>query len=310
MMDSENYILVAGGSNVDIQGVPSGSMVLHDSNPGRIEISPGGVGRNIAENLSLLNMDVKLISAVGGDSHGKMLIAESRRLGVDTDGMFVFDGESTSTYLAVLDAGGELLIAVSCMDVLDRLTVEKMMERSEYFKNASLIILDANLNREVLRYIVEEFRDAPVFIDPVSSVKVEKIRDFSGKFHTIKPNGIEAEILTGVPIADRGSMEKAGDVLLARGTEQVFISLGGRGVFYKNRDRSGIAPPFPARVKNVTGAGDAVMAALAYGFRTRLSIAKTARFAAAAASLAISHDKSTNPGISAERIHELMDAVL
>ncbi|MCP4688316.1 MAG: kinase [Desulfobacterales bacterium] len=303
---SDEYVLVVGGANVDIQGAPSGSMVLHDSNPGRIEISAGGVGRNVAENISRLNMSVKLISAVGADSHGAMLLDETRRPGVDADGVFVFNEESTSTYLSVHDADGELLIAVSRMDILDLLTVEKIMERSDYFKRAALVVLDANLSREVLRYIVETFPDTPVFIDPVSSVKVEKIRDFSGKFHTIKPNRIEAEILTGVSIRDRGSMEKAGDVLLTNGNRRVFISLGVQGIFYKNGDVSGIAPPFPGRVKNVTGAGDAVMAALAYGFLFDYSIEKTARFAAAAAAIAISHPRSTNPGISAEKIRRLM----
>ena len=47
-------ITIIGGINIDIEGCPFGSLKAEDSNPGKISLAYGGVGRNIAENAALL----------------------------------------------------------------------------------------------------------------------------------------------------------------------------------------------------------------------------------------------------------------
>ena len=68
-MDLQNKAAVIGGLNADIWGRPSGPIILRDSNPGSVTLTPGGVGRNIAHDLCLLGLDVSLVSAVGDDSN-------------------------------------------------------------------------------------------------------------------------------------------------------------------------------------------------------------------------------------------------
>ena len=67
-MDLQNKAAVIGGLNADIWGRPSGPIILRDSNPGSVTLTPGGVGRNIAHDLCLLGLDVSLVSAVGDES--------------------------------------------------------------------------------------------------------------------------------------------------------------------------------------------------------------------------------------------------
>ena len=67
----------------------------------------------------------------------------------------------------------------------------------------------------------------PIFADPVSTAKAEKLKPVLGKLHTLKPNRIEAELLSGVAITDDASLDRAADALLATGLHRVFISLGG-----------------------------------------------------------------------------------
>ena len=74
-MDLQNKAAVIGGLNADIWGRPSGPIILRDSNPGSVTLTPGGVGRNIAHDLCLLGLDVSLVSAVGVDSNGEFLCA-------------------------------------------------------------------------------------------------------------------------------------------------------------------------------------------------------------------------------------------
>ena len=56
---------------------------MHDSNPGRISASAGGVTRNVCENLARLGADVRLITAVGDDLYADMIRRECVAAGID-----------------------------------------------------------------------------------------------------------------------------------------------------------------------------------------------------------------------------------
>ena len=80
-MDIQNKAAVIGGLNADIWGRPSGPIILRDSNPGSVTLTPGGVGRNIAHDLRLLGVEVKFFTAFGGDSHALAGTGRRRRAG-------------------------------------------------------------------------------------------------------------------------------------------------------------------------------------------------------------------------------------
>ena len=77
------YVTVVGGMNMDIGGRPYKKLVAKDSNPGAVRMSPGGVGRNIAHNMSLLGLDVRLLTAFGDDVYAQKLAAVCGELGLD-----------------------------------------------------------------------------------------------------------------------------------------------------------------------------------------------------------------------------------
>ena len=62
------YAVVCGGVNIDIGAHSFAPLRAKDSNPGKVELSLGGVGRNIAHNMRLLGVPTYLLTAVGGDS--------------------------------------------------------------------------------------------------------------------------------------------------------------------------------------------------------------------------------------------------
>ena len=66
-------IYVVGGANIDIQGYSNKPLMFQDSNVGKVSYSYGGVARNIAENLALLNDDVCFVSAIGQDMFGSTM---------------------------------------------------------------------------------------------------------------------------------------------------------------------------------------------------------------------------------------------
>ena len=76
-------IAVIGGINIDIEGTPFKPLLKEDSNPGRIEMSFGGVGRNIVENVARAGGDTAMISVIGDDHMGESAVRHLYHLGMD-----------------------------------------------------------------------------------------------------------------------------------------------------------------------------------------------------------------------------------
>lgn len=301
------YVCLVGGANMDIQGFPQGDFRLRDSNPGFVKLSLGGVGRNIAENMARLGLDVKLITAVGGDLYGSKIIEEARKIGIDVEATMVLQDQRTSTYLSILDDHGDMQVAIADMEIVNRITPAYINEKRHIIENAQVCIVDTNLSQETIQYMVGTFKQTTFFLDTVSTAKGMKAKDIIGQFHTVKPNLIEAEYLTGVKIDGPKDLERAANVFLEKGVQQVFITMGKEGVYYANEGEQAWLKVPEVAVVNATGAGDAFTAALVYGYMNNLSINETARIAATASILAISHEDTINPYLSLENIKLKME---
>jgi len=296
------YITVIGGANIDIQGFVKENLVLEDSNPGRINMSLGGVGRNIAENIVKLGIDTKLISVLGDDIYGEKILRECIMAGIDMENSLVLNNVTSSTYLSILDKDGDMKVAISDMDILDMMTIDFAQQKNNIIKNSKLVVVDTNIPIEVMEYLLSNHKDTVFFLDTVSTKKALKIKDIIGCFHTIKPNKMEAEILTGIKINKDEDLERSAEYLLNKGVKRVFISLGKNGVYFKDGNTSGRIIPPKIEVINATGAGDAFIAALVYSYINNYDIEYSGRFATTASILALSDERTINPKMSIERI--------
>ena len=296
------YVTVVGGMNMDIGGRPYKKLVAKDSNPGAVRMSPGGVGRNIAHNMSLLGLDVRLLTAFGDDVYAQKLAAVCGELGIDISQSPVIPGGHTSTYLFVNDESGDMQLAVSDMDIYDHLTPQVLQSRRQLLDGSQVVVLDTNLPAETVAWVAKNCH-APIFADPVSSAKAEKLRPVLGRLHTLKPNRIEAELLSGVAISDDASLRRAADALLETGLHRVFISLGADGVFAA--DRSGQVLHLPAPEGNIvstTGCGDSFMAALAWAYLQGSDLERSARAGLAASTITMASADTINPAMSEEAL--------
>ena len=169
------YAVVCGGANIDIGAHSFAPLRDRDSNPGRVELSLGGVGRNIAHNMRLLGVPTYLLTALGGDSRALQIEQSCRELGIDlSHALRVPDGR-TSTYVFVGDSDGDMAIAVSDMEICEKLTPDYFASQLDLLNGAAAVVIDANLPRGSIAYLTEHCT-APIFIDPVSTVKAEKLR--------------------------------------------------------------------------------------------------------------------------------------
>lgn len=297
------YAVVCGGVNIDIGAHSFAPLRAKDSNPGKVELSLGGVGRNIAHNMRLLGVPTYLLTAVGGDSRASQVEESCKELGIDlSHALRVPDGR-TSTYVFVGDSDGDMAIAVSDMEICKKLTPDYFASQLDLLNGAAAVVVDANLPRESIAYLTEHCT-VPVFIDPVSTVKAEKLHGLLGRVHTLKPNRIEAELLSGVKITDDASLHKTAEALLAQGLQRVFISLGGDGVLAAQKDEMQLVPICKAEMRNATGAGDAMMAALVWSFLSGQSLTESAASGTAAAAIAVESEETINPNMSAEAVKD------
>ena len=130
------YVTVVGGVNMDIGGWPSEVPVDRDSNPGAVRMSLGGVGRNIAHNMSLLGLDVRMVTAFGDDLYAQKIAASCGELGIDISQSPVIPEGHTSTYLFINDEKGDMLLAVSDMDIYRHLTPQLLSQRQKLLSNS------------------------------------------------------------------------------------------------------------------------------------------------------------------------------
>lgn len=298
IIEPEKYVLVIGGSNMDILGTPDHSLIMEDSNPGKISTSPGGVGRNIAENIALLGIDCKLLSAVGKDLYGNQLLEKTSLSGVDTHYIKQSTSKSTSTYLSILDETGDMRLALADMSITEDINISYIKKNEDLIKNASLVVLDTNLDQNVLNYIVQTFTSTKFIVDTVSTTKARKIIPLLSKLFCIKPNKAEAEILLNMTINNNQDILSALQLFAKLGITSPMITLGKKGVAYLEEQVLTIVPPSKVIIKNANGAGDAFTAGITYGFYQNKSMSDTITIGNNAAKLALESEKTVNPNMT------------
>ena len=181
---------VVGAANIDIGGFPSGALRERDSNPGRIALSAGGVGRNIACNLARLGVRVELVAALGQDAFADALRADCACSGVGLSLSPVFPGETSSAYLYIADEAGDMRLAVNDMAICERLTPEALADKLAALNGMDAVVLDANLPEATLRYLAERLT-VPLIADAVSAAKVRRLKPILPRLWALKPNALE-----------------------------------------------------------------------------------------------------------------------
>lgn len=303
----KKYVVVIGAANIDIGGTPYNELLREDSNPGKINISYGGVGRNIADNLSKLGLDVILIAAVGKDALGRDLLDYCKKCGINTDYVITDDNSSSSMYMYINNKHGDMAIALSDVDIAEKVTPEYIDSVTDLINNAEVVIMDCNLSHETCTHIAKICK-VPLFVDPVSQSHASKIKDHLRGIDVIKPNRLEAQFLTGINIETEEDYKKAADKFFENGIRKVFISMGSKGMFAASDNQYFMIDKYPTEVKSTTGAGDSAAAAIVWSLinNDKDDILTAAKAANAAASITVNSHKTINSRISSELITDLM----
>lgn len=298
-----SYCIIIGGANIDIGGIPEEALVEHDSNSGRTIKSLGGVGRNAAHNLRLLGVNVKFITAIGDDGNARRIIESCENLGIDIADSLKTAKADTSTYLYITDEKGSMKLAVSDTSIYENLTAKFIASKMEQLNRARLVVLDTNIPAETIQHICENCK-APVFASPVSTKKAEKLLPVLDKLTAVVANKAEAEVLSGIHITGKDTLERAADIILESGVKNVFIVQENKGVYYAYDEEQLMMSGLDGEIVNWNGAQDAFMAGIVYGFMKHLSVRQMAKIGLAVLSIAVESTEAINPQLCIPTVAE------
>lgn len=257
-------IVVIGGMNVDIL---ASANPLHrkDSSIGSVQTAFGGVGRNIAENITRLGIPVSLCSVVGEDDFGTMMIEHATRIGIDTTLVQTIKLKRTGSYLAVSD-DQDMVFGINDMDITSTMDVAWASKQLPQLTQFDIVVLEANLPTTTIHFLTQSLQDKLIVIDPVSAVKAPRLIESLAAIHTIKCNALELLALSNKPTVQEGI-----DTLIQLGVKRIVVTQGPDQIIESESSKTTYYMPNTTSIVNVTGAGDAFTAGIVAGMAIGLS---------------------------------------
>lgn len=303
ILGEQPTVVVIGGANVDVKARSAARVTLGTSNPGHSSMALGGVGRNVAENLARLGTRTFLVTAVGRDAAGDNLLAGTAAAGVRLEYVYRTD-LPTGTYIALLDADGELVAAVADMRATGELGSGQVDRAQAVITTAGLVVLDGNLAPATLAHALDLAHVSRVraILEPVSVPKATLLAaDITADrpLYAVTPNREELTALTGLATHTDRQLRTAAESLHRRGVQHVWVRLGERGSLFSTTSTGAtFIPAVATSVQDVTGAGDSMLAAFCHALLEGRDPDDAARYGHAAAALTIASRHTVRPDLS------------
>ena len=301
-MSTKPKITVIGASNIDLLAYPKEELIFKDSNTGFLEIIFGGVGRNIAENLSRLGFKVEFLSVFGQDDFAKRIIESCKALDISTKHCHINKNSSSSVFMAIMDHQNDLAIGLDAMGIYNQIPDSFIMNNLDVIRKNDYCVLETNMPKRILELVTNKLSGVHFALDAVSGKKALKAKSILDKLTILKCNLLEAELLSDIKVKNEKDYENLISHFIDIGVKKVFITLGKNGIvfgdskgFYK-MDINYLTPI------NTTGAGDSFMAGLLYGEIQKFDIHKMVKFANACAQMTVQHKNTVHPKISEKLI--------
>jgi ribokinase len=262
------------------------------------QLGPGGKGSNQAVAAARAGAKVAFISKLGPDPFGEMARTLYREEGIDTQYVFSTPNPTGAAAILIDAAKGENAIIVvpgACFE----LTPVEVDQATALIASSSIFIAQLELPLSTVEHGLKlaHSNGVPTILNPAPAAALPEaiypLCDY------LTPNETEAAALTGIPVTDLASAERAAIALLSRGVRNVILTLGAQGALIKNGTLTRRIPAVTAgTVVETTGAGDAFNGGLATALAEGMDIIEATRFACAVAGISV-----TRPGTAPSMPH-------
>jgi len=252
---------------------------------------PGGAG-NVALNLKALGADVFTIGRIGNDQNGIKLKTLLQDEGINTDGIFTQNHYKTSVKNRLI-ANSQQLLRIDTEELIpfDQRLEEKVLNFIKKKLQEIEVIAVSDyakgfLSFSLLQKVIQLGNQAsiPILVDP----KGDDFTKYQGAT-LIKPNLKEAII--SAKLGQDASLDAIGSSLIDHTKSQfLVITRSEEGLTLFNQQKERFDFPVQSKdVKDVTGAGDTVLATIAIAFASHLTLHEGLRLANIAAGIAVEH---------------------
>jgi pseudouridine kinase len=307
LLSSEARAVCIGGAVLDRKYHARAKIVLETSNPVDSTRSLGGVARNVAENLARLGSSTGFISIVGDDDGGHALLKYMREIGIDVSQVVTTGERPTAEYAAILDAAGDLVLGIADMSIFDLFQPDHIERAWPHLASAGWVFADCNLSAAALSTLIAKCRTAScrLAIDAVSTHKAARLpKDLAG-IDLLFMNIDEANAILNMSAEHTpDGAGQAARALQKAGAAMAVVSAGARGMAVAGLETATFIEAVKATPVDMTGAGDAMIAATLHRLLEGDDIFDAARTGALAATLTTECASSVHPGLSAAFLEE------
>ncbi|MFW5694349.1 MAG: PfkB family carbohydrate kinase [Alkalispirochaeta sp.] len=295
-------VIVVGGINCDISAAVDGQFVPRSSNPGTVSLAAGGVGRNIAHGLALLETPVALVGVAGRDPLSDWVLQGTAAAGVDVQSVLRLEEARVGTYVSIV-AAGEMETAVSDMTAVDVLTPERVVSALEYTAARGVpktVIVDLNIAASAVQAVLEWSmeRGVPVVIEPVSVAKAHRLEGLRGEIALVTPNTAEARVLGALDVA--GRLPKISRWVVTRGA-------AGCAVWDRDAATGQLFPSRGVDGTNANGAGDAFVAGFVAAMVTGAELEVCVSWGLSAGAITVQSPHTVAPELSRAAVNAGID---
>ena len=248
-------VICIGAALIDDLFHATDKMLMHTTNEVTQTRTAGGVSRNIAHQLALLDLPVQLISVFGDDADGNWLKNVCVDAGIQLEAAITGD-VATGKYTAIINTDGSMFTALLTNAALHLITPTYLAEKEDLLLTAAFIMVDANISVASINWLIQftNLHEIKMIIEPVSVPPAKKIAavNFNG-LYLITPNEDELPALCSETST---TIDEQINELLNRGIKYIWLHKGVDGsALYKKTETLQLNAP-NANVVDCTGAGD------------------------------------------------------
>ena len=253
-------VVCIGSALVDELFHATETMLMHTTNNVTATKSAGGVSRNIAHNLALLNIPVQLITVFGNDAEGGWLKEICKKAEIQIDAAFT-SSTPNAKYTAIINTDGSMFTALLSNAALHHITPEYLEQHQSLLSTAAYLLVDANISVDTVNWLVKFSNRSgiPLIVEPVSVPPAKSVTkaDLHGVY-LITPNEEELPALCS---STATTVDEQINELLQRGIKNIWLHRGAKGsTLYTGTEVIQLDAP-DAKIVDCTGAGDGSLSA-------------------------------------------------
>jgi ribokinase len=280
-------IVVVGSSNTDMilqmDHIPRPGETLLG---GEFSMAAGGKGANQAVAAARAGGSVTFLARVGNDMFGQQAIEGFRNDGINVQHVISDPDAPSGVALIFVADDGENSIGVAS-GANAQLSPADIQRASETIAQADVLVMQLETPLPTVQAAAEiaAAHGVRVILNPAPAQPLSD--ELISLVSVLTPNESEAELLTGIEVADENRAVLAADQLRSKGVATAIVTLGSQGAMVASDDFSGPVSAFDVKPVDTTAAGDVFNGALAVALSEGETLELAVKFASAAAALSV-----------------------